>query len=103
MLSELIRGFKAQLSRRDATEIDVNPNECDPQVLDARQENFEFYRASVSVINKRYINTNSKNRTNQLPEKLQGRLLLDSQTKATIQTKIDVSNCHKSKVIRINF
>ena len=97
----MIKGFKIQLSKlslRDGTEIDVNPNECDRQILDARQETFEFYRTSLSAINKRYINTNSRNpRANQLPEKLDGRLLLDSQTKATIQTKIDVSNGKKIK------
>ena len=98
----MIKGFKIQLSKlslRDGTEIDVNPNECDRQILDARQETFEFYRTSLSAINKRYINTNSRNRLmgNQLPEKLDGRLLLDSQTKATIQTKIDVSNGKKIK------
>jgi hypothetical protein len=98
----MIKGFKKQLSQKDGTEIVVNPNECDRQILYAREETFEFYRKTLPALNKRFINTNFKYRSNQLPEKLHGRLLLDSHTKETIQNKIDVSNRNKPKVINLD-
>ena len=71
--------------------MEVNPSDCDPKNLETRREKFVFYHKAISAINKRFTNTNSKNRLTQLPQMLHGRPLLDLQMKTAIQSKIDVS------------
>ena len=87
---ETIKGFKSQL--RDTpgyADIDMNFNNCDQDVLNIREEKFEWYQRVLKGINRKFINANSKNRQdgNQLKQECHGRPLLDTQ-KCNIIIKI---------------
>ena len=87
----MVDGFKRQLLQRGGTQLEANLNDCDPQTRADREEKFKFYRSAIVAINKRFVNTSTKNRHKQLPESLHSRPLLDFQTREMIQNKILVS------------
>ena len=87
----MVDGFKRELLKRGGTQLEANLNDCDEQTLADRREKFHFYRRVIVALNKRFVNTSTKNRHKQLPESLHSRPLLDFQTREMIQNKINVS------------
>ena len=89
--STIVDGFKKELLQLGGTQLEANLNDCDPQTRADREEKFKFYKSAIVAINKRFVNTSTKNRHKQLPESLHSRPLLDFQTREMIQNKINVS------------
>lgn len=83
--NQLLPGYGTGINRSD-------PSTWEIEMLESREEKFALYQKILSIINKRYINTKSKYRNQQLPEELGGKHILDAQTKSTINCKIEVRN-----------
>ena len=87
-----VAGMKKEiLSGYGTTENRSDPSSWELEILELREQKFKFYQKSLSAVNKAFINTNMKNRYQQLPEELGGKPVLDAQTKSTINSKIEVS------------